>query len=182
VARAFVAVVPPDAVLDAVAGAVGELRAGPASVSARWARREQWHLTLRFLGDHVDLDDAATALTAVTFAAFDLQLGGIGAFARPSRASVLWFGVAAGCNPLIELASAVNAATAGIAPVDTKPYRPHLTVARFATPADVRDVVHRPGLDDGIGPVWRMTELVLVQSRLGAGPADHRVHSRVVAR
>ena len=43
------AVRPPDDVLDAVAAAVEPGRSGP--VGLRWTGREQWHLTLQFLGD-----------------------------------------------------------------------------------------------------------------------------------
>ncbi len=187
-ARAFVAVLPPEPVLDAVSRAADGLRATcPANVrtQARWAPREQWHLTLRFLGDEADLDAAAAALRTVSFAPFDVRLGGVGAFSRPSRARVLWFGVAEGCAPLIALAGAVRAATAAMAPVDGAPYRPHLTVARFGRPADVRGLVHRPGPDrvgpDRVGPAWTVTEVLLVESMLGRGPARHRVHGRVTA-
>ncbi len=178
-ARAFVAVVPPQPVLDAIADAVDGLRARCPS-KARWAPREQWHLTLRFLGDHVDLDAAAAQLGAVAFAPFELQLGGVGAFPRPSRANVLWIGAAVGCTPLTTLAAAVNDATASLTPLDDKPFRAHLTVARFDRAANLRDVVHRPNCEP-VGAPWRVDEIVLVESVLGRGPAQHRVHARVAA-
>ena len=142
--------------------------------------RAQWHLTLRFLGDHVDLDDVAARLADVRFDAFDLRLGGVGAFARPTRANVLWIGVSEGCARLTELAGAVNTATDAIAPAEDKPYRAHLTVARFDPAADVRALVRRP---DGkhVGPAWRVNEIALMESRLGSGPAEHHVHARVPA-
>ena len=84
--RAFVAVVPPREALDAVARAVDGVRDG-APPALRWMGREQWHLTLRFLGDHCDLDEAATSLQRVAFSPIELQLGGVGAFARPQARS-----------------------------------------------------------------------------------------------
>jgi 2'-5' RNA ligase len=181
VARAFVAVVPPAPVLDAVVGTARSLEAA-CDLRARWSPREQWHLTLRFLGDHVDLDEAAASLAGVRFEAIEAQLGGLGAFARPARANVLWLGVGTGTAPLVALAAKVTDATATIAPVDGKPYRPHLTLARFDRPADVRGLLRdRAGRDDAVGPPWSVTELVLVESRLGRGPAQHRVHARLPA-
>ena len=180
-ARAFVAVVPPEPVLDAVAATADELRSRlGVRARARWAPRDQWHLTLRFLGDDVDLDGAAAHLRDARFTPFDVALGGVGAFSRPSRAAVLWIGVSQGCAALTALAGTVTSATAGIAPVDDEPFRPHLTVARFAKPADVRSVVHRPD-GERIGAPWRVAELVLMESVLGKGPVQHRVHARVGA-
>jgi 2'-5' RNA ligase len=186
-ARAFVAVVPPAAVLDAVATAVDALReavneaVGAATARTRWTPRSQWHLTLRFLGDHVDLDDAAARLAEVRFDAFDLRLGGVGAFTRPTRANVLWLGVSEGCAPLTALAGLVSTATEPIVPADGKSFSAHLTVARFDRPADVRDLVRRPG-GEHVGPAWRASEIVLIESRLGGGPAHHHVHARIAAR
>ncbi|HEY3834413.1 MAG TPA: RNA 2',3'-cyclic phosphodiesterase [Acidimicrobiia bacterium] len=179
-ARAFVAVVPPGPVLDAVATTLDGLRTQTTD-RARWTPRSQWHLTLRFLGDHVDLDDAAARLRAVRFDPFHVRLGGVGAFARPTRANVLWLGVSEGCAPLTALAGAVDAATESIVPADDTSFRAHLTVARFDRPADVRELVHHPD-GDHVGPVWRVSEIVLMESRLGRGPAEHHVHERITAR
>ena len=55
--RAFVAVRLPDAVLDAVAHRLAEL-----SVPGRRTTRDQWHLTLQFLGDDADVDAVVAAL------------------------------------------------------------------------------------------------------------------------
>ena len=56
--RAFVAVVPPASVLDAVARAT----AGIDVASVRRTTRAQWHVTLQFLGDVGDVDAVASAL------------------------------------------------------------------------------------------------------------------------
>ena len=48
-------------------------------------------------------------------------------------------------------------------------FRPHLTVARLGRPAGVSDWVRL--LDGYAGPTWRATELTLVASYLGEGPA-----------
>ena len=55
--RLFVAVWPPDPVLDAVAGLDR-----PPIAGLRWTTRDQWHVTLRFLGPVEDAAPAALAL------------------------------------------------------------------------------------------------------------------------
>src|SRR5436190_23621352 len=94
--RAFVAVVPPPAVLGAVESAVESARAP--SDGLRWARRDQWHLTLQFLGRVTELDSLTESLTDSLrgTATFPLQLGGAGAFPSSSRGSVLWLGPTVG--------------------------------------------------------------------------------------
>ena len=52
--RAFVAVRLPGAVLDAVHQRVSAL-----DLAGRRTTRDQWHLTLQFLGDDVDIDAVA---------------------------------------------------------------------------------------------------------------------------
>ena len=57
--RAFVAICPPDAVLDAIAARVASVP----HANARMTARDQWHITLQFLGDDADIDAIETALT-----------------------------------------------------------------------------------------------------------------------
>ena len=91
-ARAFVAVVPPRGVLDAVRKVSWRAVHRPAEMalprllSPRWTTREQWHLTLQFLGNRVDLDEVATALATVRAAPVRVRLGGIGGFPSERRA------------------------------------------------------------------------------------------------
>jgi 2'-5' RNA ligase len=68
---------------------------------ARWQRREQLHLTLRFIGE-VDGSDARAledALAGIDAPAFDLQLHGVGQFGN-KQPHALW--AAARKNELLE--------------------------------------------------------------------------------
>ena len=58
--RLFVAVVPPDDVLEAVAALPR-----PQEPGVRWTRPDTWHVTLRFLGDRVDEATASRALAGL---------------------------------------------------------------------------------------------------------------------
>jgi 2'-5' RNA ligase len=158
--RAFVAVVPPPPVLDAVASALGE----PDVAGARFTRREQWHVTLQFLGNRVELDDVADALAALALRAGAVRLGGFGAFPNERRGRVLWLGVAEGAPFLAQLAAAVGVLLGprGYPPED-RAQHPHVTLARCKVPTDLRATVAalRP---DPVGPEWLVGDVVLYES------------------
>ena len=71
---------------------------------ARWSDPEQYHLTLRFMGevDGLVYDQVAEALAEVTFEPFDIQLEGFGCFPPRGQPKVLWAGVNPK-QPLIDL-------------------------------------------------------------------------------
>jgi len=164
VARAFVAVVPPRAVLDAV-GALPR----PEVPRARWSRREQWHVTLQFLGDDADLDGVAGALAGLRGDRVRVRLGGAGGFPSAQRGRVLWLGVCEGSAGLVAVAGAVGERLDAVGyPPDPRPYRPHLTLARFQPPADLRAALAGLG-DVVVGPAWVVDEVVLVESGRGSG-------------
>ncbi len=180
VARAFVAVVPPAPLFDAVAttamAARANLEGRPGlGGSGRWVPPAQWHLTLAFLGNDVDLEVVAAQLATVEFGAFMASLRGIGAFPRPRSARVLWLGVCDGRRELIDLAADLDRRLGARA---DQPFRPHLTLARFRAPVDARSVVTR---DRDVG-TWRVDELVLFESVLGSRGARHRPHARFALR
>lgn len=168
--RLFVAVVPPDAVLDEIAAVIARVR--PTAPELSWARRDQWHLTLAFLGavDERRLPDLTTRLerAANRHDAFELSFGGAGRFDR----RVLWAGVRGDSDRLVGLASAVAAAgrRAGIELPD-RPYRPHLTLARSRgrNGRDLRPLV--AAVSDFGGTAWPVNAVHLIESRLGPKPA-----------
>jgi 2'-5' RNA ligase len=175
VARAFVAVTLPGPVLDAVEAATANL----ALPGARRTPRAQWHITLQFLGNHVDLDATAAALDAMDAPTGRVQLGGAGAFAKPVRATVLWVGVHEGAEFLARLARSVAAVTA--LPLDDRPYRPHLTIARTKQPTDLRDAVETLG-GAAFGPPWAVTSITLFESRGSEAGVVHVIHHEVTLR
>ncbi len=129
-------------------------------------------MTLVLLGDRVDLDASATALGRLDAASFDVVLGGIGAFPRPRAARVLWLGVRTGREQLVVTAEAVCRL---LDVVDERPFRPHLTLARFRTPHDVSATTG----DHITTTRWRVEEIVLFESVLGRGGPSYRAHARI---
>ena len=85
--RGFVAVVPPDDVLDAVDAAAAAIEVPS---TARRTTRPQWHLTLQFLGNRVDFAAVAEALEPLAVLGSAVQLGAAGAFPTERRGRVLW--------------------------------------------------------------------------------------------
>lgn len=117
--RLFVAAWPPAEVLDLL-----ETLPRPPDPGVRWTRRDQWHVTLRFLGA-ADPDAATAALASVDAVAAEAVLGPL--TARLGR-SVVVVPVAG----LAEVAAAVAAATADVGePPDPRPFAGHLTLARL---------------------------------------------------
>lgn len=157
--RAFVAVRLPDPVLDAVAERTAAL-----DVPERRTTREQWHLTLQFLGNRADVDAVAGTLGDLDVAAAWARLGGAGAFPRASRGTVLWLGLVEGGELLARLARAVHERTArlGYEP-DDRPYRPHLTLARCRSPQNLRSVIASIG-DEPVGPSWCVDRVTVFES------------------
>lgn len=178
-ARMFVAVVPPDDVTAALAGRLGDAEMKVAGL--RWTARENWHVTLCFLAavpaTRVEAAVAELADVARDARPFVLRLSGAGAFPRPRRAGVVWAGVDGvstdDAKALARLAKHVRIGLrrAHLRP-DRTPFRPHLTLARVRPAADVTQVVEHlagePEPDNG--PDWAVSQLQLVESRLGAGP------------
>jgi 2'-5' RNA ligase len=135
--RLFIAVDLPQAVRRRLARLVDDAPSG-----VRPVRPDQIHLTLHFLGDADDATLAAvgTALARITRPAFTLDLAGTGVFPPRGRPAVLWVGVAPS-DALAALHGDVARAlvACGLTP-DTRPWVPHVTLARL-TPRVPRDWV-----------------------------------------
>jgi RNA 2',3'-cyclic 3'-phosphodiesterase len=171
IGRAFVAVVPPAEVLDAV-DAAAALVHGSLS-GARWTTREQRHITLQFLGNRVDLDATADALRPLAVSSGTARLGGAGTFPKDRRARVLWLGFVEGVELFAQLVAAVGALLQPLGhEPEARPFHPHLTLARCKTPADARPAIAELG-EAAVGPVWPVEEVVLFESRLSQTGAEY---------
>lgn len=174
--RAFVAVRPSHAALDELETSLGARH--ETLPSARWTRREQWHVTVQFLGDHADPDAVADALHGVDAKPGVAQLGGGGAFASARRASVAWVGLALGRDVLAAIAAAVGDR---LRPIGYEPearaFHPHVTVARGRRPFDARAFV--AAVPAQIGPPFVVDELVVYESRTRAEGPEYLVRGRI---
>ena len=168
--RLFVAIVPPEDVLEDLGDFLGPRR--EAGRDLRWTDPHQWHLTLAFMAEVPErvLDDLSERLARVArrYEPVTLAITGAGCFPHVARARVLWCGVLDEAAALPPLARSVRgvAAKAGADP-DGGRFRGHITLARLPRPADATRWVRV--LDGYAGPSWVARELTLVASHLGEG-------------
>lgn len=171
--RTFVALELDASVRTAVADYLLPLRSVP---GVAWARPENLHLTLKFLGNVATarlpaLTERLAAATAMQ-PAFVMRVAGIGAFPNLARPRVLWIGCTGA--PLAALAAAVDAACvqAGFAAED-RAFHPHVTLGRIREPGrrDRFPVL----LTDGGRAFGSSTvpAIVLFASKLGSGGARY---------
>ena len=167
-ARLFVAVSPPAAVLDHVAALDRPVVAG-----VRWTDRGQWHVTLRFLGRVDDVATAVGALAGVRAAPAVASLGpAVGRFGQ----RVLHVPV----SGLDAVAAAVVAATAHVGErPDERPFAGHLTLARVTGRAkvDLRALTDQP-----VEGTWSVDEVCLMESHLSPKGARYETLVRVPLR
>ena len=169
--RAFVAVVPPAEALSPLADALPDLRARWPDVG--WIPPERWHLTLCFLGDI--REEAAESLardltaSAAETPPIHAVVGGGGSFPGGRRARVLWVGVDA--EPLTTLAARVGQAARKIGvEVDSRPYRPHITIGRVRKEPMADPDAARATLSAARGARFEVDRLLLFRSFLGPKP------------
>jgi 2'-5' RNA ligase len=145
---------------------------------AKWVPRENFHITLRFIGE-VDEGrgrDIAEALERVRAPGFDLTLSGAGHFETNRRVNQLWIGVARS-DALVELQSRIDGIVTRMAGPDDKRFRPHVTVARLngAPPAAVQNWLAANTLFKSIP--FAVERFVLFSSFLSKSAAIYRVEA-----
>jgi RNA 2',3'-cyclic 3'-phosphodiesterase len=107
---------------------------------ARWVPAENYHLTLRFIGETpaYRADEIDQALAVLKARGFDLTLAGLGTFDKAGRSISLWVGVER--NPALDhLRSKVETALqrAGLEP-ERRRFAPHVTLARLDNVPEAR--------------------------------------------
>jgi 2'-5' RNA ligase len=168
-ANAFLAIDLTDGERHALSAALAAASPGT-PIPGRRQQPENWHITLRFLGE---LDSVALERVAHDVAgALDAQEGKVvcarlGAFPRPSRAAVVYCAVVDHAGLLATLAAQCDAAAVdvGLEP-EGRPFVPHLTLSRVRPPVDVRRLLE--SFDDFSVPV-DVREVALMRSDTSRG-------------
>jgi RNA 2',3'-cyclic 3'-phosphodiesterase len=140
---------------------------------ARWIDVENYHLTLRFIGDienHL-ADEIAGALDRVRRPAFNLELSGVGAFGS-KKPHAVWAGVAPSPDLLALQAEIERICQRLGVPADPRKFSPHVTLARLRNPS-AHDVAKYLSAHGGFSAVpFKVSRFVLMSSRdsVGGGP------------
>ena len=118
---------------------------------------------------------AALDRAALGIGPFSVRFAGAGSFPAPDRPRALWLGIVDGAAILGRIAAAFEAqlSLAGW-PVEPRPFRPHMTVARTdgarEGPAAARALERAAAaLDAG----FQADRVILYRSHLGTGPARY---------
>jgi 2'-5' RNA ligase len=140
--RLFVALDLPEPVRTSLGQLITKLKSK--SRAARWVPPENLHITLKFIGyvGNEKLSPIESALSSIRAAhPIELHFRGMGFFPNERRPRVFWCGIAGSPN-LAELAADIDRALAPLGVgAETRPFTPHLTLARFKSDEGVPEVV-----------------------------------------
>lgn len=132
--RLFVGLDLPWDLRERVAGLAGGIP------GARWLPPENYHITLRFIGEVAahQAEEIDHALAALKARGFSLSLTGVGTFAKAGRPVALWVGVER--NPQLDLLQSKIETACQRAGLDRERRRfaPHVTLARLDNPAEAK--------------------------------------------
>ena len=168
-------------VLSELSEAVDRLR--DSKDGLRWTAPGTWHITLQFLGntDQQHCDCVLNRLVDLRAKQFGVRLGAFGSF---DRAGAFFLDVMPGAE-LVSLAQQVNAATGKCGFVaETRPYHPHITLARAKSAVDrslkgLADRANRgPGTIGISNARFVAREFLLYESRTLPEGAKYEVRGR----
>jgi 2'-5' RNA ligase len=167
--RLFVALPIDDGLRDQLAGLAGGIP------GARWVPPENYHLTLRFIGEveNVLADELDEALGTIRAKPFDLTLRGMDVFEKAGRIHSLYVGVERN-ERLLHLQNKVETALqrAGLPP-ERKKFAPHVTLARTDKVAPDKLIAFVQAHNLFRAPPQRVSHFSLYSSRLGKEQAHY---------
>lgn len=133
--RLFVALDLPPALRDRLSSLTSYAIPG-----ARWVPEENYHLTLRFIGETPgwQAEEIDHALAALRAPAFTLTLAGLGTFGKSARGLMLWAGVER--TPALDhLRAKIETALQriGLEP-ERRRFAPHVSLAKLDNPPEAK--------------------------------------------
>jgi RNA 2',3'-cyclic 3'-phosphodiesterase len=169
--RAFLAIEPPEDILQAVARMQEKLKR---EISGRisWTKPQGQHLTLKFFGD-ISTEDVKNICAAVqnrlaSESSLNLKIERLGVFPDARRPRVLWCGITGDEEKLLAIQKQLDKDFAGIGfPEESRPFRAHLTLARIKDAHGLAGISEALTKHSGfVAGEFVGKELILFQSRL----------------
>lgn len=171
--RLFVAIPVPGPIREGLICVQRELRPLAPPGTVRWTKPEQFHLTLRFLGDvpadRVPVLQESLGVVCAGAPAFPVYAHGVGFFPNPRSPRVIWVEVDDGQNHLTDLQQKIEDAVRPFTVGPGDRFVGHLTLGRIK-PVEISNTL---GLAAGAGAMknrmfgeWRACRVELVRSEL----------------
>jgi len=179
--RLFIGIPLADAVAGELGALVSRLKSGASNL--RWTAPDSWHITLQFLGNASpeQLQCLGVHLADVRSAPVSVQIGELGSFDRAG----VFFADAVVSPALASLQQRVVAATAPCGfEAETRPYHPHITLARKAgnkgageRGSGLRELVARAGRQPAFTR-FTAREFLIYESHLSNQGSRYEVRAR----
>lgn len=136
VLRLFIAISIPPTVRKEIERAQSQLRREAPPDAIRWSRPEQFHTTLKFLGnvpaDYVEMLKKSVSSVCNTYPALRLSAHGIGFFPSMRKPNVIWVGTNDDSGQLTRLHQLLNKAVRQFEPVvNPEKFTGHITLGHF---------------------------------------------------
>jgi len=181
--RIFCAIELPQTARRLVLAHIARLKEKVPHAKASWARDANLHLTLKFLGEIPTTSVAdfskAVSLAVTQVQPFSIRFEQTGIFPTHGQPRVLWIGINEQPAQLSELHARIEeeSARAGFAK-ETRPFHPHLTIARLRHPDNARalTVAHKQMEFDPVEIA--VAELLVIRSELSSEGSKYTVVSR----
>lgn len=176
--RTFFAIVPPEDILNHISQVIASLKErmqNPSLEAIRWVRIENLHITLGFLGQ-IDQNDLMTLMEGVRASVknvprFILELGSLRGFPSEENPKILSLFVKPN-EALRALSTKIGQAILAINyPIETHPFRPHMTLGRIKKPKSFSQKI----ADFSCKPVPAMdvNAFYLIESKPGKGESNY---------
>jgi len=180
--RAFIAIDLSADIKDNLAALVNHLK--PLAKNIKWTARENYHLTLKFLGEisESEMEDVKKSLNEITdrHQSFTLRFKGTGSFPPGSnRMRIIWAGLTE-VERLLALQEEIeNELGKKGFPRENRPFSPHLTIGRSKQPEKqerlASELAKNSQLELGS---MEVREIIFFQSILHPEGPEYRVLSR----
>ena len=158
----------------------------PLAPDYHWVAKENLHVTLNFLGD-VDESQVPSVCRLIQdsiagLEPFELAFRGLGCFPKLDKPRVVWIGVDAGYDELVEVNRVLGDALETMRfPKDRHDYRPHLTLGRIRRGGrfshEISNAVER-GSDQLFGATF-VDQIVIYSSYLDRSGPTYTPMSRI---
>lgn len=142
----------------------------------KWAHPDDYHITLKFLGDTsiTNIQQIEKLLSNVALATepFELRPKGWGTFGAPTSPSILWASVGGNLDALADLQRRIENSLEGLYPRENRAFSPHLTIARRYKGKDqlITAIDDYFPVDTGSDNSWLVKEIQLYESNLETAP------------